>query len=493
MNPSAPPPQPQPAAGPDPYAFPDRLSPMVVKELRQGLRSRGFLVSFLLLQGLLVIAVLIAAAAASGDGTSDAGQATTAAFWGMVGLPLLLFLPLGGLSAVRREMDQKTLDLVLLTRLSAWRIILGKWIGLVLLAVLLTLSVLPYAALRYFLGGVELAGELTALGLVLAGCALLCGLTVSLSPYLSRVGRVIFLGLSVIGAPQLLAMIAFSLAFSRMGGGPFGPSGFNPTLLQILFIATFAILLLFLAFEYGAAKIAPQGENHAARQRILLALLVLAAAGIAPDQATRFAQLLAVAGIVIAASVFPMLEPIPTALAAYHPWVRSGRLRHLLGRFLYPGWPSAVLWGVPLIAALLAALAVTSPSTELRAMVLIVAIGSAAFFPTLVIRLLPIRRREWLLLILAHILMAVLALFVGIAKEAWKRDLTPLTLPLPTTQSITLVTELIKDRQLPLHLIAATVTGCIGAGGLLLLALIALRRTIRPLEQAAARTRLPES
>ena len=47
--------------------FPDKLSPMLVKELRQGMRARSFTVLFLVFQGVLAFILLTASAVTSSD------------------------------------------------------------------------------------------------------------------------------------------------------------------------------------------------------------------------------------------------------------------------------------------------------------------------------------------------------------------------------------------------------------------------------------------
>ena len=49
--------------------FSDRLSPMLVKELRQGMRTHLFTIAFILLQAFMVLCVLLGASA-PGDGSS---------------------------------------------------------------------------------------------------------------------------------------------------------------------------------------------------------------------------------------------------------------------------------------------------------------------------------------------------------------------------------------------------------------------------------------
>jgi hypothetical protein len=55
-----------------------------------------------------------------------------------------LLLPLRLSAALREEMGGNTMDTLVLTRLSGWRIVLGKWVATAALQVLMALTVLPY-------------------------------------------------------------------------------------------------------------------------------------------------------------------------------------------------------------------------------------------------------------------------------------------------------------------------------------------------------------
>jgi ABC-type transport system involved in multi-copper enzyme maturation permease subunit len=151
----------------------DRLSPILVKELRQGIRSQLFTGSFLLVQALLFLFGLSFVLSDSLQKDSTAGSVL---FWTMLALPLVVLVPASASQAVEREVSGRTLELLLLTRLSSYRIILGKWASVVLQTSLLLVSALPYVILRYFLGGVDVFGELQTMGGLLLGSGLLAGI-----------------------------------------------------------------------------------------------------------------------------------------------------------------------------------------------------------------------------------------------------------------------------------------------------------------------------
>ena len=61
-------------------------------------------------------------------------------FWFIVGLQLLLVTPARAFGGLRTEIDSRSLDLLVLTRLTAWRIVLGKWTSLMVQALLLVIA-----------------------------------------------------------------------------------------------------------------------------------------------------------------------------------------------------------------------------------------------------------------------------------------------------------------------------------------------------------------
>src|SRR5690606_36103787 len=103
--------------------FSDRLSPMVVKELRQGLRSKVFVTLFLVMQGLLCVVLLFTLAANRPD---SAGPIISRTIFLLFGLSVLVAQPLRGIGAIHQEIKGDTIDLMVLTRLGSWGIVLGK-------------------------------------------------------------------------------------------------------------------------------------------------------------------------------------------------------------------------------------------------------------------------------------------------------------------------------------------------------------------------------
>src|ERR1035437_8129724 len=92
--------------------FPDHLSPMLVKELRQGLRASTFVIVFLVLQAILAMVLL---ATASASGPDMAGQTISGIIFLCFGLAVLVIQPLRGIGALSSEIKGNTLDLMVMT------------------------------------------------------------------------------------------------------------------------------------------------------------------------------------------------------------------------------------------------------------------------------------------------------------------------------------------------------------------------------------------
>lgn len=249
--------------------LPSWLSPMLVKELRQGLQSGAFSLTFVALQGGLVLLFAVWIAMASeGATTGSGGQFFRGLFWFLFVTASVLLIPLRALTALRSEEVGQTFDLLRLTRLSSTQIVAGKWIAVMAQVVLIAVAVMPYVVLQYFLGGYDVVGDLLVIGAVvlLAGLVTAAALLASTKTPLTR-------GI-IIAAVSILCFFGLSPVsygvFFGMGMSLSGSAG-----LALLSLATVPVSVVLL--EYAVAAIAPRSENHAARKRLLALLLVVLA------------------------------------------------------------------------------------------------------------------------------------------------------------------------------------------------------------------------
>ena len=158
------------------------LNPILIRSLRQSLRSRAFVGSYLLVL-LIASAVATIAALSSGTGVrSDEhlGQGlfvTTVVVW-----TFAAWLVQGQLAflSVTRERNENTWDLVELTGMRPWSVAWGLAATALVQATVIGSALAPFLVLSYLLRGVEIGTLLLALCFVPLGSALSAALGVFL-------------------------------------------------------------------------------------------------------------------------------------------------------------------------------------------------------------------------------------------------------------------------------------------------------------------------
>ena len=182
------------------HDIPEWLDPMTAKELRQSLRRGSFVYPFLAIQVLAVATTMLGF------------QGNTAAFWWVAAGICLVLMPMAGLSLMGQELEERNHELLLLTHLDRWRVVRGKFISLWGLCVLTFISLLPYAVVRYLVGGVEWKQEAALAAIVMGGSAIMSAGAIGASAFRRTAAKlgvmVLFLGATAVGFGIPLAVSA---------------------------------------------------------------------------------------------------------------------------------------------------------------------------------------------------------------------------------------------------------------------------------------------
>lgn len=324
--------------------FPDRYSPMLVKELRQGMRAKTFIALFLSLQGFLAV-MLFSAAANMRSG--EVGSAISTIIFVFFAIAVLLVQPLRGTGALSSEVKGNTIDMMVLTRLSAWRIVYGKWIAIVGQTALLFVTIIPYLILRYFFGGMNLVGEMVFLLLMFMTSMALTAMTVGLSGCDSVIIRSLIPVLSI--PAGLWALIVFIFEFSRFRGSPFDTFALATPEARYG-VAAYAACISYLGWSMlslGTSLIAPAAENHALPRR-LVALGLMLLMGVIAVFRLIDSDLLVIFILIVAAPavVVSLNDSSPLISTVSQPFERRGPAIRFVGNFLYPTWWSGVLFSL---------------------------------------------------------------------------------------------------------------------------------------------------
>ncbi len=336
--------------------FSERLSPMLVKELRQGMRSPVFV------WGLIVMNLGLTAIVSLNMLDPDADYLHQA-FFGVYCLLVCGLLPLRAAGALHDELRGNTIDTLVLTRLSGWRITTGKWVAVVAQQVLAAITVLPYVIVRYFAGGIDVPMELAWLGIFL-----LTGmLSAAVLTGFSWMRYFLFRAAMMMGVTWLTVKFCVEVLEDLYGSRRdnlleelYDDGGWR--VFAMLFIG--AAHLAFFCLDLGAARVSALVETKALRRRLvatgvialyLLGGLTLPWQGSFPDLDPLVMTVKMVCGTLALTGLQAILERPVNLMSVVLPWVRRGTKGRIAGRFLYDGWPSGVCWfgGMLLVGTLL--------------------------------------------------------------------------------------------------------------------------------------------
>jgi ABC-type transport system involved in multi-copper enzyme maturation permease subunit len=326
--------------------FSDKLSPMLVKELRQGMRARSFTMLFLVFQGLLAVIMLTAGASFEFEG---AGTVASSIIFTMFSIAVLFIQPMRGVNALSSEITGNTIEMMVLTRLSAWRIVFGKWIAIVSQSALILTTIIPYLILRYFFGGMVLIGELVFLGLIFLTSMALTAVMVGFSATTVRIARV----LPIFGVIILAQIVPSYLYRGRFGSGMgyFSLSDWD----SIIGIGCYLVFIAYVgwcALSHGTSAIAPAAENHSTIRRLIALGLTLVAVGIGVFQELDPRPLASILAIILVPALLTALTESPVILPPIcKPFLKRGMPGRIAAAFLLPGWPTGAFY-TALVAAI---------------------------------------------------------------------------------------------------------------------------------------------
>ncbi len=249
----------------------DHVNPILVKEARQALKSRQFVVTYSLLLAfawgwsLLGIALLM-----PGVYYSSGGRFMLVGYFLVLAIPLLIVIPFSAFRSLASEREDGTFDLLSITDLSSRQIVTGK-MGSAVLQMLVYYSALsPCIGFTYLLRGIDIITVFLVLGwtllasVMMATVGLLAATIARAKHWQVLVSVVLLLGLAFFA----FIWTYFILAFVAM----------TPPLDDISFwISVFAVICFYAVFiglgVFGAAgQIGFTSSNRSTRMRLLMLL-----------------------------------------------------------------------------------------------------------------------------------------------------------------------------------------------------------------------------
>jgi ABC-type transport system involved in multi-copper enzyme maturation permease subunit len=256
----------------------DLINPILVKETRQSLKSRQFVVTFsLILFAALAWTIAGSLSLMPGIYTTPSAPRMMVGYYLVLALPMLLVVPLAAYRSLESEIDDGTLELLSITTLSPWQIVLGKLGSASLQMLLYFVTLFPCLAYAYTLRGVDLPTTLLIIGSLAAAGLLLTVIGLFFAPLArGRTGRIA----TLLALLFLLVIVEYSLGAMVVSMIWYG----NPLSSEALLFVVFSSLAVSISFAHllltaTAAQLTPETENRSTSLR--LSLLIFTAVCIA--------------------------------------------------------------------------------------------------------------------------------------------------------------------------------------------------------------------
>ncbi len=257
----------------------DALNPILVKETRQALKSRQFMVTFsVLLIAALSWTVVGSLSLMPQIYTSPSAQRMLVGYYIVLAIPMLMVVPLAAYRSLEGEIDDGTLELLSITALSPWQIVMGKLASAMLQMVLYYVALFPCVAYAYTLRGVDLPTTLLMMAILLVAAILLTVIAIFFAPISrGRSGRI---------ASLLAVMLILLAAESAIGQVVISMIMYGNSLsVEWMFFLVTATLLVSLSFGHllltaTAAMLTPESENRSTPIRLSLMMLTAVMVGV---------------------------------------------------------------------------------------------------------------------------------------------------------------------------------------------------------------------
>lgn len=355
----------------------DRLgepSPVLVKELLAAFRTPLYVRFLYLSTAILALIVVFGATIAGGEATPPAsvGPVLFQVFFGVAAFILGIAAPGYAAAAITSEREGRTYESLILTSLSPWDIVRGKFLACFASVALVVVANTPVVGIAFLLGGLSPLHFVAATYHLMLFVAVAIGLGIAISARLKTTRVAVVLAVVVFGVLGMVmaSASALMLAVSMLsrGSSASGPINlidafvrdpFDPVVLCMGFVAPTVVAVMVLWFMLASAVIAlrPSSEPRSGPMKLwaIVASTSMFAVVAVGSEITSGANdpLLAFAFAVLAplqmfyAFLFtaePALVPmrIEAETAALPVWRRT--LSTLFGSGAIPTWLFTVLW-----------------------------------------------------------------------------------------------------------------------------------------------------
>ncbi len=258
----------------------DAINPILIKETRQALKSRQFVVTFsLLLFAALSWTIVGSLFMMPQIYFLPSGPTMLVGYYLVLAVPMLLVVPLAAYRSLEGEIDDGTLELLSVTSLSPRQIVFGKLGSAALQMMLYFVALFPCVAYAYTLRGIDLPTLAILMAMLIVSGLTLTVVAIFFAPMARARSTQVSTLLCVMGALVLGEVAVGSLAIGLIQEG-------NPLPAAITVFVALSVILFAISFSgvlvmATAAQLTPESENRSTAIRVALLAHMLVLVGIA--------------------------------------------------------------------------------------------------------------------------------------------------------------------------------------------------------------------
>ncbi len=242
------------------------LNPILVKEARQSLKSKQFLITFFCLLAASCAWTIMGIVFNAPDVYYiPTGESMMIGYFMILSVSMFAFVPLVAFRSLAAELDEGTYEMLAITRLSAWRIVSGKMNSAVLQMLIYFSAIVPCLAFCYLLRGIGLLTIILVVAIIFITAMVLTALGLVLSTLAKGRTLQTFLLVALVAFIVVVEFTCCGFVFSMVL-----PEQWSGTWFGFLAWFTVAASFVVLFVAAAAARIAPVTENRSTRLRVIL-------------------------------------------------------------------------------------------------------------------------------------------------------------------------------------------------------------------------------
>ena len=248
-------------------ALTERANPILVKETRQALKSRQFVVTFLIvLIACWIVSFVMVAQVGPQIYYAASGPLLLIWYYGILCFPLTLIVPFSAFRSLAAEQEENTYDLLSITTLSSRQIVTGKLASATVQMLVYLCAVSPCIAFTFLLRGVDAITLAVMLSVAVLGCLGLSiiALLIGAMAKVRSTQVVISVALVLVLAGAFAMAVGMGMAIIEEGSAVYRDSDFWLAMFVVMtvYITTFGLI-----HAAASSQIAFVSENRSSPLR----------------------------------------------------------------------------------------------------------------------------------------------------------------------------------------------------------------------------------